>query len=65
MIDGQTDPTQGPPPFYYKTKGEIEAYRKRPIDLKLQRLEAQMEFFHTAMSDTAKKRRDKFRAGDI
>jgi hypothetical protein len=36
------------PFLYYKTMDEIEAYPKKPVELKLQWLEAQMEFFHNA-----------------
>lgn len=47
------------PLLYYKTKEDIEAYRKKPIKLKLQWLEFQMEFFNKAMSAKAKKIRKK------
>ena len=47
------------PLLYYKTREEIEAYRKKPVKLKLQWLEAQMEFFHKAMSPRAKRIREK------
>jgi hypothetical protein len=47
------------PLLYYKTREEIEAYRKKPVELKLQWLEAQMEFFHKAMSPRAKRIREK------
>jgi hypothetical protein len=53
------------PLLYYKTREEIEAYRKKPVELKLQWLEAQMEFFHKAMPPKAKKIRNKFRKGEI
>ena len=53
------------PLLYYKTKEEIEAYQKKPVELKLQWLEAQMEFFHKAMPPNAKKIREKFRRGEI
>jgi len=49
------------PLLYYKTREEIEAYRKKPVELRLQWLEAQMEFFHNAMSPKAKRIREKFR----
>lgn len=48
------------PFLYYKTKEDIEAYRKKPVKLKLQWLEAQMEFFYKAMPAKAKKIREKF-----
>jgi hypothetical protein len=47
------------PLLYYKTRQEIEAYRKKPIELKLQWLEAQMEFFHKAMPLKAKRIRER------
>ncbi|MBI5750195.1 MAG: hypothetical protein HZA00_13840 [Nitrospinae bacterium] len=47
------------PLLYYKTKEEIEVYKKKPIKLKLQWLEVQMEFFNKAMSEKAKKIREK------
>ena len=53
------------PLIYYKTREEIEAFRKKPVELKLQWLEAQMEFFHKAMPPKAKRIRDKFRKGEI
>ena len=53
------------PLLYYKSKEEIEAYRKKPVKLKLQWLQAQMEFFHKAMPAKAKKIREKFEKGEI
>ena len=58
-------PSQKRPLLYYKTKEDIEAYRKTPVILKLQWLEAQMEFFHKAMPAKAKKIREKLRQGEI
>jgi diketogulonate reductase-like aldo/keto reductase len=49
------------PLLYYKTREEIEAYRKKPVELRLRWLESQMEFFHKAMSSKAKRIREKFR----
>ena len=49
------------PLLYYKTKEEIEAYQKTPVELKLHWLEAQMEFFHKAMPPRAKTLRERFR----
>jgi hypothetical protein len=43
----------------------MEAYRKKPVKLKLQWLQAQMEFFHKAMPPKAKKIREKFEKGEI
>ena len=56
---------QNPPLLYYKTKEEIEAYIRKPVALKLQWLESQMEFFHKAMSPKAKKIRENLRKGEI
>lgn len=56
---------QEAPFLYYKTKEDIETYRKKPIKQKLQWLEAQMKFFHKAMSEKAKKIRDKLRDGKL
>jgi hypothetical protein len=41
--------------FYYKTREDIDGYREKSAELKFQWLEAQMEFFHRAMPDRAKK----------
>jgi len=57
--------SQEEPFLYYKTKEDIETYRKKPVKQKLQWLEAQMEFFHKAMPDKAKKIRDKLREGKL
>lgn len=53
------------PLLYHKTMEEIEAYRKKPVKLKLKWLEAQMEFFHKAMSKKAKKIRERLMKGEI
>ncbi len=53
------------PLLYYKTKEEIEAYRKKPVAEKFQWLEAQMKFFHEAMPPKAKKIREKLRKGEL
>lgn len=53
------------PLLYYKTKEDIEAYRKKPVRLKLQWLQAQMEFFHRAMPAKAKRIMEKLRKGEI
>ncbi len=49
------------PLLYHKTREDIEAYRKKPIEQKLRWLESQMEFFHKLMSPKAKRIRDKLR----
>jgi uncharacterized coiled-coil DUF342 family protein len=56
---------QDRPLLYYRSKEEIEAYRKKPVKLKLQWLQAQMEFFHKAMPAKAKRIREKFEKGEI
>jgi len=53
------------PLIYYKTREEIEGFRKKPVELKLQWLEAQMEFFHKAMPPKSKRIREKLRRGKI
>ncbi len=50
--------SQQEPLLYYKSREDIEAYRRKPVKYKLQWLETQMEFFHKAMPDKAKKIRD-------
>lgn len=57
--------TEEEPLLYYKTKESIEEYRKKPVELKLRWLEAQMEFFHNAMSEKAKMIREKLRNGQL
>lgn len=52
------------PLLYYRTKEEIEAYMKKPVKEKLKWLEAQMEFFHKAMPEKAKRIRDRFKRGE-
>jgi len=47
------------PLLYYRTKERIAEYRRRPALQKLKWLEAQMEFFYYAMSDKARKIRDR------
>jgi hypothetical protein len=47
------------PLLYYKTKKDIETHRRKPAELKLQWLEAQMEFFYKAMPPKAKRIREK------
>lgn len=52
---------QNEPLLYYKTEEEIKIYMKKPVKLKLQWIEAQMEFFYKVMPAKAKKIRDKLR----
>jgi hypothetical protein len=65
MKSNKEKPAQGRPLLYYKTKEDIENYRNKPVALKLQWLESQMEFFHKAMPPKAKKIREKLRKGEI
>ncbi|MEW6213943.1 MAG: hypothetical protein AB1478_01865 [Nitrospirota bacterium] len=65
MKNRPANKAQDSPLLYYKTKEDIEAYRKKPVKLKLQWLEAQMEFFHKAMPVKAKRIREKLSRGGI
>lgn len=65
MKDRQVDSVKERPLLYYKTKEDIEAYRKKSVKLKLQWLQAQMEFFYRAMPNEAKRIRDKLQRGEI
>ena len=53
------------PLLYYRTKEEIEAYRKKPAIEKLRWLEAQMEFFYKAMPKKAKEIPDRLKRGKL
>ena len=65
MKNKQVDSVQERPLLYYKTKEDIEAYRKKSVKLKLQWLQAQMEFFYRAMSNEARRIRDKLKRGEM
>lgn len=65
MKDRHVNKAQDVPFLYYRTKEDVEAYRKKPVKLKLQWLEAQMEFFHKAMPEKAKKIRERLGKGEI
>ena len=65
MKNKQVDSVQERPLLYYKTKEDIEAYKKKSVKLKLQWLEAQMEFFYRAMSNKARRIRDKLKRGEL
>ena len=65
MKNRQVDSVQERPLLYYKTKEDIEAYKKKSVQLKLQWLEAQMEFFHKAMPNEARRIRDKLNRGEL
>jgi hypothetical protein len=61
MKNRDQDKSKEIPFLYYRAKEEIEAYLKKPVELKLQWLEAQMEFFHKAMPPKSKRVREKLR----
>ncbi|MFH1671846.1 MAG: hypothetical protein ABIF87_00225 [Pseudomonadota bacterium] len=65
MKNKSSDKARDIPLLYYKTKEEIEAYRKKPVKDKLQWLQEQMEFFHKAMPEKAKRIRERLRRGEI
>jgi hypothetical protein len=65
MKGRQVDSVKERPLLYYKTKEDIEAYKKKSVKLKLQWLQAQMEFFYRAMPNEAKRIRDKLKRGEI
>jgi len=56
---------QEAPLLYYRTKEQIKRYRKKPVIQKLQWLEAQMEFFHKAMPEKAKRIRERLKRGEL
>lgn len=51
--------------LYYKSREDILEYRRLPVELKLRWLQAQMEFFHNAMPEKAKRIRDRLRDGKL
>ena len=53
------------PLLYYRTREDIEAYRKKPVKEKLRWLEAQMEFFYKAIPKRAKEIRDKLKRVEL
>lgn len=53
------------PLLYYRTKKQIDEYRKLPVSEKFKWLAAQMEFFHKAMPDKAKKIREKLKKREL
>lgn len=53
------------PLLYYRTKKQIEEYRKLSVAQKCEWLQAQMEFFHKAMPDRAKRIRDRIKQGKM
>lgn len=65
MKNRQNSIFEDAPLIYYKTKEEIDAYRKKPVKQKLQWLEAQMEFFYKAMPAKAKRMWEKINSGKL
>lgn len=55
----------GRPFLYYKSEEDIKAYMVKPVKQKLQWLEVQMEFFHKAMPEKAKRIRERLRNGQV
>lgn len=53
------------PLLYYRTMEQIKECRKKSALQKIKWLEAQMEFFYLAMSDKAKKIRERMETGKI
>jgi len=65
MKDSQYNSADGRPLLYHKTREDIEIYREKSVKLKLQWLQAQMEFFYKAMPNEAKRIRDKLKRGEM
>ena len=66
MRNKESDPAyKGWPLMYHKTREDIATYRSKSVELKLQWLEEQMEFFHNAMPERAKRIRDILREKDV
>lgn len=59
MSSNEAEKDREPPLLYYRTRAEIEEYAKKPVEQKFQWLQAQMEFFHNAMPEKAKRIRDR------
>jgi hypothetical protein len=53
------------PLLYYRTDEDIRRYRKKPVKQKLQWLQAQMEFFHEAMPEKAKRIGEMMEKGEL
>jgi TPP-dependent pyruvate/acetoin dehydrogenase alpha subunit len=49
--------------LFYRSKEQVEAWRKVPVADKLARLQAQMEFFHKTMTEKARQVRDRLKEG--
>ena len=65
MTDKMDNSVHERPLLYYKSREDIETYRNKPLHLKLQWLEEQMEFFHKTMPLKAKRIRDKLQKGEL
>jgi hypothetical protein len=59
MSSNEPRKAEEPPLLYYRTRAQVEAYVKTPVEQKLQWLQARMEFFHKAMPEKAKKIMDR------
>lgn len=53
------------PLLYYRTEEQIRAYQEIPVREKLRWLQMQMEFYHKAMPDRAKRIREKINRGEL
>lgn len=53
------------PLLYFRTREQIDEYRKLPVAEKFKWLEAQMEFFHKVMPEEAKRFRDRLKKGEL
>jgi hypothetical protein len=61
-----TDRTERSQPLlYYRTMEQIERFRKVSIEQKFRWLQMQMEFYHSTMSDRARKIRDRITEGGL
>ena len=48
--------------LYYRSKEQIEAWRKVTVSEKLAKLQAQAEFFHKTMPERSKRIREKLKS---
>lgn len=65
MADERLTKADSEPLLYYKSREEVREYMRMPVEVKLQWLQAQMEFFHNAMPEKAKKIRERLRNGTL
>lgn len=54
-----------PPLLYYRTREQIEEYRRMPVEDKLRRLEMMAEFFYYTMPEKSKRIRDRVAKGKL